>query len=340
MIVATPVSVNPTPKAHYQPGGAVQGGIEMRSKSITPRRAALAGLTVALNLFVLAGTASARTLAGAWAPFNRCPVESVAMLEADGENTIALCAAMEAPSGSLIIGHLSTPFKEANAQFGLVASSGELLSTVSPAGGVFASAPIQVPGGLQVVCAGQHGVVRNLCELASKRVNLNKLYAQLESVGTPSNLNVAGAFGTEVPAISLPTRIHLINPLLGPECTIGTAKEPIALAPVSTSPPELGAETFAPNGTPVEGGPLEKLVLYGANKADTTFTVPRAHKCAALAPFGQAIDHAIGLPSPSGANSLVLEKVSVELALFAEPSVLAPNEGKDLAKAWHSAIVH
>ncbi len=85
---------------------------------------------------------------------------------------------------------------------------------------------------------------------------------------------------------------------------------------------------------------MDKLMLHGANQADTTFTVPRVHKCGALASFDQAIDRAIGLPSPSGANSLVFENVSIDLALFIDPSALAPNEGKDLAKAWRSAVVH
>ena len=82
----------------------------MLSKSIAPRRAALAALMITLNLAALSATASAKTLAGVWAPFNRCPVDSVAMLEANGESAIAACAAMEAPTGSLTIGHFSTSF--------------------------------------------------------------------------------------------------------------------------------------------------------------------------------------------------------------------------------------
>src|ERR1700720_5027365 len=70
---------------------AAQGGLEMLSKSIAPRRAALAALMITLNLAALSATASAKTLAGVWAPFNRCPVDSVAMLEANGESAIAAC---------------------------------------------------------------------------------------------------------------------------------------------------------------------------------------------------------------------------------------------------------
>jgi hypothetical protein len=308
----------------------------MGSRSTARLSVALAALAVPLSL--LAGAAQAKTLAGAWSPFSRCPVDSVAMLEASGEATTSVCVALEASSGTVTIGHFSALIKEPNAQFGSVVA-GTTFSTISPAGGVIASTPFQVPGGLQAVCARQRGVVGDLCAPAAKHVKLNELYAQLESVEAPSSFNFLGAFTTAAPVVSLPARVHLINPILGPDCSIGTAKEPIVLELLNTSEPEWGGVSFEPNGTPAEGGTLTRLDLHGSNETDTTFAVPEAHDCGVLARFDKPIDQAMGLPSPSGSNSLALEGVSVELASFNSPGELAPKEGKEFAKAWHSAVV-
>jgi hypothetical protein len=294
----------------------------------------------ALSLGAVGSAHAEKVLAGDWAPFNRCPVDSVQMLEATGESSVAFCAATEVPTGSITIGHFTLPLLESNTQFGVVEGN-EVFATVSPSSGVIGASPVQVPGGLSVFCADAHGLLGSICAIAAKHVHLNELYAQIESVDAPSNLDLGGALSTEQPAISLPVQLRLINPLLGPQCTIGTPKQPIVLQPVNASSPELSAERFEPNGTPTEEeGTLVRLGLHGANQVDDTFEVPAAHDCGSVAHFDQAIDKTVGLPSPSGANSLLMQDVTVYLTGLNSPGQVVPNDGKLLARYWHSAVQH
>jgi hypothetical protein len=303
------------------------------------RRISSAMLVVIALALGAAGSAHAESvLAGDWAPFSRCPVDNVLMLEATGESSVALCVAFDAPSGSLTVGRFTLPFGEANTQFGIVEEN-EVFATISPASGVIAAAPVKVPGGLSAFCSGARGLLGSFCATLAEHAQLNDLYAQLESVDEPSDLSLGGAFSTERSAIALPVQIRLINPLLGPQCAIGSPKQPIVLQPVNASSPELSIEGFEANGTPTEGEPtMVRIVLHGANQVDRTFAVPSAHDCGPLAQLDQMIDTALGLPSPSGANSLVLGDVTVDLTGLDSPGDVVPDDGRILAQYWHSVV--
>jgi hypothetical protein len=102
-----------------------------------------------------------------------------------------------------------------------------------------------------------------------------------------------------------PIMIRLINPLLGPDCTIGSLDNPIVLNPSVTGP--LNVE-YPPNTTRFPN--LVVFDISNAVAADDTFSAPVAQGCGLGGSANIAVDEAIdtsdGLPSPSGANSLVL----------------------------------
>jgi hypothetical protein len=51
--------------------------------------------------------------------------------------------------------------------------------------------------------------------------------------------------------------------------------------------------------------------------------------------FDEAIDGHLGLPSPAGKNSLVLNEAKTDLVLVSNPG---STDGQELAASWHSAV--
>lgn len=96
-----------------------------------------------------------------------------------------------------------------------------------------------------------------------------------------------------------------------------------------------GAPRVSEHGTPNPNRPLFTIVVPGAVQGDNTFSVPGASGCG---PNGDgslngAVNAIVGLPSPSGANHLVLDDATSSLA--------APNvqlTGQQFADAWHLAF--
>jgi len=89
--------------------------------------AAVAGLTAAsASAAVISPStaASTSTLAGDWAPFSRCPVDSPSMLAADGKTVVADCNTSDSPSGSIKLGNTTaatgdSPFEQKKILLGI-----------------------------------------------------------------------------------------------------------------------------------------------------------------------------------------------------------------------------
>ncbi|HEX4670239.1 MAG TPA: hypothetical protein VH275_09750 [Solirubrobacterales bacterium] len=128
-----------------------------------------------------------------------------------------------------------------------------------------------------------------------------KLYAVTELAGTPE---FAG-----INKITLPIKVHLINPVLGNSCYVGTSKSPIALHLITgtTAPP--------PPNEPITGKAPEDnfdfeteiLHLDNGTYVDNSFAAPGANGCVlnlGLIPVNidGIINIASGLPSPAGTN--------------------------------------
>jgi len=138
-----------------------------------------------------------------------------------------------------------------------------------------------------------------------------KLYAVTELVGQPQ----VGE------ALTLPIRVHLINPVLGSKCYVGSASSPIVLNLTSgtTSPP--------PPNTPISGTPpkftanpeTEVLAFKEGVYVDNAFAAPGANGCV-LTLFGfipisinSLVNSTSGLPAPAGTNETV-QAIDLELA--------------------------
>jgi hypothetical protein len=258
---------------------------------------------------------------GDWTPFTRCPVDDPAMLATDGGvTTLPLCLASNSTHGSITIGILPpTVTGNSNLQGGLVLDESTFVFTfiAPPAGSLIADPATVTAGGVTVT-------------------------ATVESAGTPSDFDLIAGLSLGVPIITLPVKIHLQSMPgaavdLGPSCFIGSEQTPIVLHPENTDLTNVQAkfESFDPDGTPDPNGPLFTIVVSGTVQGDNTFAVPGASGCG---PNGDGslnvvVNAVVGLPSPSGANHLVLDDASSALA--------APNvvmTGQQFSDDWHLAF--
>lgn len=308
------------------------------------RRALLIGsiIIAALAVAVPGGVARATTLNGDWAAFNRCPVTNSSMLAADGVNISAQCVDTASASGSIKLGSTTAPITTSDLQLGALFNSSTTNSApVAPAGGALVAAPVNIPGGLLgLICPSDVLIITQICDSITNNT-LNNITATIEPAGSPSNLNLGASFVTNEPLVTLPVKIQLSNPILGSSCFIGSNSNPIILNPEdSVAPPNIMGDAFDANGTSDPNGNFTLVTLSGGTIVDNTFAVPGASGCDGL--LAPAVDAAIdlkqGLPSASGHNSLTLNNPTISTAGYSDPTSVAPNEGRDLAAAWQSAI--
>ncbi|WP_326701021.1 hypothetical protein OG909_29225 [Streptomyces sp. NBC_01754] len=309
----------------------------MRSVSTRTRVATLAAVTAFGALFSTGtATAAATQLNGHWAPFDRCPVDAPAMLAADGVDTVATCISSSSSSGSIKLGNTVVETGGTDLQLGVIQRGDGTTSLVAPAEGALVADSATVPGGLLgLMCPSNIPVVSAVCRQITD-ADLNRITATIEPAGEPRDFDMAAAFTTGVPILTLPVRVHLRNPLLGDSCYIGTTSKPVLLQPENVTAPSLSLQQFEGDGTPAEEGPMGRYTFSGADQADTSFAVPGASGCG-LGLLDWAVDLKTGLPSAAGENSVTLDDTSTYFASPYDPASLAPNEGRELSRFWHSA---
>jgi hypothetical protein len=286
------------------------------------------------------------TLSGDWAGLNRCPVDNPTMLAADGLTNIAFCLTVASPNGSLTIGGLTLPTKASDLQAGVVLNETDGSATlVSPADGAAENESIEVPNGLQALICPSHGRLSwRVCrpprhdgrdyEHSSQLTNLT---VSMVPAGEPSNFSLFAGLSLNQPLLSLPVKLHLQNRLLGNRCYIGSDAEPIVIQPENITEPAVHFEAFDGNGTPDPNG-LMTLIQLVDTQGSSSFAVPAATGCGFMGIFDEAIDNHMGLPSAAGKNSLVFNEAKTVLVAISTPEGVAPNDGQELSKAWHSAV--
>jgi hypothetical protein len=158
---------------------------------------------------------------------------------------------------------------------------------VPPTGttGVF-SKPIQVPGGLLGIDFPIPG---------------NAVTATAQLAGTPSQVNLdLGQL-----SISIPLKLALTNPIIGPGCQIGSSSNPVRLNLIvgTTNPPPpnrpitgaIGTADFQPN----------YILVRGDVNVDNSFSVPGASGCGiGLGLINSIVNLKLKLPSAAGNNTI------------------------------------
>jgi len=243
-----------------------------------------AALAVALMaMLVCAGGAAASPSPG-YGEFADCPDKSV---DAD----IFACQKTTVDGGHLKLGSKNTPIIDP-----IVLTAG-VLPTGDQILGSFDGGRQQVPGGL----IGITGLDWLIYLFPNSVLGL---YAEAELAGPLGN-----AFAEEV---SLPLKVHLINPILSSNCYIGSNSNPIALSLTTgtTDPPPPNQPITGQQGTavpdPVLPGVFRSTDLI---LVDNEFAVPGASGCGLLnlGLINALVNLQAGLPSPAGNNEAVQE---------------------------------
>jgi hypothetical protein len=298
-------------------------------------RITVLGVLAAVVVLVPTGSASAATLDGIWGPFTRCPVDSPTLLAADGVSADPACIASSSPSGSIKLGNSTATTGRTDLQLGaVIADADASFSLVSPAGGGIVADPVAIPGGLLgLMCPSDIPAVSLLCATITDG-SANRVTATVVPAGEPSNFNLGAGLTTGVPIVTLPVRIKLANPLLAPGCTIGTDSDPIVLRPENTTTPSITLGLGDLDGTPNEMGALVNITGV-STQGDDSFAAPGATGCGLAGLVDLAINAKVGLPSPAGNNSLVLNNGASSVIAEANQG---PVTGQQFSDGWHAAL--
>lgn len=201
------------------------------------------------------------------------------------------CIRSTITGGHFKMGSKNVPIKNPISLTGTLMPGGDILSNSE--GGLSASKQ-EIPGGL----VGLTGLDWLLNVLNAEQL---KVYAVTEAVGTPNLTDV----------LKLPIRVHLVNSVLGNNCYVGSATNPISLNLITgtTSPP--------PPNEPITGQEAEfsfdeeTSIIHLDNGifVDNSFAAPAAKGCVLNVGIPVNIDALVnlqsGLPSAAGKNETV-----------------------------------
>ncbi len=272
-------------------------------------RKLLAAATVIAAMLVPASQALAASHnpTGEFAQFNECPLSNEAVFG---------CIFSESSGGFFQIGSKTVPlknpvvlqggleFNEVGKEFFVGAENSETLVKV----------PQTVPGGLLGIKAPKSWPIW-LQNWFNNKIDegLTGVTATVELAGPASNIsvNVVNLLFEVGTALSLPVKIKLSNPILGSSCYIGSNSNPVVIDFTSgeTSPPPPNEPIHGSAGTP-EINEAETLVtLSGGSLVNNSFAAPGVSGCGGIFSFfiNPLVNSLVGLPSPAGTNSAVLE---------------------------------
>jgi hypothetical protein len=262
---------------------------------------------------------------GIYAGMGDCPLSSPALQ--DPANAQVGCVVAVSNSGSFTVGGTTIPFTTPlTLQFGVQwpsshpvvkfpnGTSANVYTPVAPADGrELVASPLEVPiPGIPNILPG-----------------LTSVSAQVELAG-PITSFVPLAAGQPYPVFIMPIKIHLSNPLLGPDCFIGSDSSPIVLQPTTgtTSPPPPAQPISGNPGTiGLKGDPnghkAVVIQLTGSALVDNSFSVPGATGCGLFGILDPVVNGIFGLPSAGGKNTIILSPSDTSLAVDSSISDLS-----------------
>jgi hypothetical protein len=225
--------------------------------------------------------------------FSQCPVNG-SIGAKDGH--VTTCVVGDAQVGSIDIAGLDTTFKGPGlVQFGFAGDSGVTVNnTVGALDGQSFTAPRQLLSKPAMTLLGNPAGVTPPAQ--------SQVYIQTELAGPITfNIITPGQGGLN-PETIIPLVFKVENPVVGPNCTLGTLADPIVLTLTTGMSGALTGTLGTLNFT--DNGNLGQTI--GTEVVDGVFSVPGATGCGSGGVFDNDIDAANALPSPSGSNQAML----------------------------------
>lgn len=304
----------------------------MRSRLV---RYVILALAAPFAVLGLASPAAAVEPTGEYAVFKQCPL-SLPFLNS--------CVYSLTTSGSVTIASTTVPIVNPivfqGGETREVIGEQEFRKFVPPANGeVLSNSPQPVPGGLAglIKCSElTNPAERLICEVVFQN-GLTGVNVNTEIVGE-AQYSILKLASHKV-GLVMPVRVRLENPLLGNNCYIGSASEPITLrltTGTTNPPPPNQPITGFDNGITIkDGGGL--VVAEHVSAVDNSFSVPTANGCGAAGLLSSVIDPIInlklGLPSAAGNNTAILNGKVKQAGWWA----VRENEGLPLTSSTATA---
>jgi len=251
-------------------------------------------------------TAASHSPTGEFAQFAECPLN---------RPTIEFCIFSESNGGFFQTGKKTVPLKNpVILQGGLEFVSGVPKFFGAENGDTLSKTPQPVPGGLLGIEAPLWWP-QFLRDLFNETINNGftgvTATVELAAPATSVIVDPLKFFTGQPDALVLPTKIKLSNPFLGNNCYIGSNSNPVVISfttgKTSPPPPNQPIEGALGNVTTNEAGTL--LTISGGKLVNNSFGAPGVNGCGGLFSFlvNPFVNSIVGLPSPAGTNSAILE---------------------------------
>jgi hypothetical protein len=272
-------------------------------------RKGMVGVAIAVMLpLALAAPALAVTHhpTGEFAVFADCPLSNPAT---------SACIYAQTKSGEFTVGNEVVPIKNPiTLQGGIHEDEGVETFIGAEDGNTLSKSPQSVPGGLAglVRCYEISNFLERLaCEVVFENgVTGVTATTELAAPASAIGINIENLSTEEGIALSLPTKVHLENPLLGSSCYIGSNAHPIELPLTTgtTSPPPPNKPIKGKKGTTEFRHEFQILVLSENSLVNNSFAAPGAEGCGGVFSFliDPLVDAKLGIPAEAGHNAAVL----------------------------------
>ena len=289
---------------------------------------ALAVAALAVSAVAFASSASAEPK-GIFKVFNDCPTTTPG---------VELCTWAKTSSGEFSIGSTKVPITSPITLQGGGIPTGneenerEYFLVPAKDGNSLSKTELNVPGGLSglVNCTEIKGyglweiIERGACKAIFENglTGVTEITELAASASNPPILDLIALSTEEGTAITLPSKVHLKNPLLGESCYVGSEAHPVQLHLTTGASGTLHGK----RGKVENKEEFEQLLLRISENTlvDNTYTAPVAEGCGGFFSFliDPIINSKLGLPSKAGANKAVLngelQSATVEAVKAAE----------------------
>ncbi len=268
---------------------------------------ALAAALAAILSLAFASSALAKAPTGDFAPFAQCPRFTPG---------VEVCLYSQTESGEVTIGSSTVPIKNTiTLQGGYHQNAETFAETFVGAlnGETLSRTPEPVPGGLGglVNCNEISNLLLRISCRATFENGLTGVNATTELARPASEIGISteNLENREGPALSLPIKVHLENPLLGSNCYIGSSSQPIVLnlTTGATSPPPPNTSISGKVGVITAKDEFNFIEVTGNKLVDNAFAAPVASGCGGLlsAVLDPIINAKLGLPAAAGHNTAI-----------------------------------